>query len=856
MRRINLAFILLLTMLVISSCSKSDDDAGASSSGVNGSVKMMIVASSPNMVCEVIAASQDGSEIETQYSTKWTDNATCEVWAKQSGELVYLGKQDVAFTSSDKKKGTVNIDGTGKLDASKPYEIIGLGCSWRRDGNELFYRTNLYRGDTFGLYFKTVSGQWSVETSSRVAGTAEILYVINKTDKPIKFRHRGFDAEKKWYYTHAEVSIDKGTIVNTEQEGDAVSEEGKVAVFTGKNAFKVYSYYIPNGNKIQNAQLIAEIDGKEVRSENRISSDITLQTDHAYGIFAVWDGKRLTLGDGGDEPVIHITSDASDADFTVVDVGTDETMTIKTTRGNMPKVGDILASGPTEKAPYGFLCRVDAVEEITTRAGDADADGVTAKIKKGLAYLDDVLPDVHLSKTVNIDDLVTDYAEDMEGNRLRMLNDDEYRWKFPEIKIPIYKWTNNDGKEAKETDYGMTKFDFRLNFMMDPKELTFFLDIDNAILGKWGVTYNFTSRVTLDADLAITYNFLNFKDRTLCSHVLKPIVIPASTVPIVITPKAELKFTASVEAALKTSVRLFDWKTRTDATMYYRFSNPNIPFFKLEKKESDNRFFIMDSPDMSIELGGNIDFTVHPVISFGVYGSNLVDNLGGGVRFEDRLQLNAGFKLGYTEKADEIMSGYDGYEVTDEASMEIGNVGEANVYLSYFNPLKRKTDEVSKAFYENDDLNWKGKLNLFYAGFKKVEAQLTKTGYITFTATKTNSLLPFTETDCGFCYAKESVSGHRWIPLSVNYMTVNPKYRNNPKMLESSSVKYDLPFKDLEPNTTYTVRPYVVADIITKEILILRGPAIRFKTDNKGQVNNTSIEDIPGMNLAPRHLKR
>ena len=351
MRRINLAFTLLLTMLVISSCSKGSDDGEFTPSGGNGSLRMTIGAMSPSLACEVIAASQDGSEVETRFSSKWGDNATCEVWAKQSGELVYLGKQNVAITSSDKQKGEVNIDGTGKLDASKPYEVIGLGCSWRRDGNELYYRTDLHRGGNFGLYFKTVSGQWSVETSSRVAGTAEILYVINKTDKPVKFRHRGFDAEQKWYYTHAEVSIDKGIIVNTEQEGDAVSEEGEVPVFTGKNAFKVFSYYVPNGNKIQNAQLIAEIDGKEVRSENRINSDITLQTDHAYGIFAVWDGEKLTLGDGSEPEVIDLT-DPVKSEISVVSLDNDGTMIIMASEENAPKVGDFLCSGPTEMAPY------------------------------------------------------------------------------------------------------------------------------------------------------------------------------------------------------------------------------------------------------------------------------------------------------------------------------------------------------------------------------------------------------------------------------------------------------------------------------------------------------------------------
>ena len=153
-------------------------------------------------------------------------------------------------------------------------------------------------------------------------------------------------------------------------------------------------------------------------------------------------------------------------------------------------------------------------------------------------------------------------------------------------------------------------------------------------------------------------------------------------------------------------------------------------------------------------------------------------------------------------------------------------------------------------------MDWKGKLTLFYSSFKDVEAKLEKTGYITFTGTKKVSLIPFVESDYGIAYTKESIAQERWNFISANYMTVNPKYRNDPKILSTQSLKCELPIKDLEPNTTYIARPYVVSNMVTEYILILRDPLIRFKTDDKGQVSNSSIEDIPGVNLVPRYIKK
>ena len=56
--------------------------------------------------------------------------------------------------------------------------------------------------------------------------------------------------------------------------------------------------------------------------------------------------------------------------------------------------------------------------------------------------------------------------------------------------------------------------------------------------------------------------------------------------------------------------------------------------------------------------------------------------------------------------------------------------------MTYMKLFSDGHGELSKTVTMDDDLDWKGKLTLFYSSFKDVEAKLEKTGYITFTGTK------------------------------------------------------------------------------------------------------------------------
>ena len=847
-------FVVLVLLPLIISCTigkieSEEPDKGGSGEKVSMSFMM------PVLDTDVLVNSEHADGQSTRFTSTWNNDGKVFMFAKQNGKFINLGRYSITATNTENSTFKVEIDASDKLDTRATYQLYGLSGLFNVDNNELFYRVNLARNGGFSLWFDGKSGNSKM---SKVAGTAEILLVINKSDKPIQFVHTGYDAEEKWYYTKAEVSVEDGHIQNAEQGAEVVGTAKEIKVYDGKTLPRVISYYVPNGKKIQDAQLIAEINGKEVRSENRISSDITLLTNHSYGIFAVWDGEKLTLGDGGDKPVIHVTSDAGDADFTVVDVGSDETMTIKTTRGNMPKVGDVLASGPTEKAPYGFLCRVVAVDEVSSRSviGDA-ADEVVLSIKKGEAYIDDVLPDKDFDFPIPLEDLKIDHANDAEGNEVTVLKDDDYLWKVVDIPIPLKLWTNKEKDEDTSTHYAELKGEFKISWLMDPKKLTFFVHLGHENIAKWGVAYDYRSKLAFDANLTLKGNILNLSDKTLIDETLTPITIPTE-VPIVITPKWVVKCTAILGAKLKANVRLFENTADVATELYYTALNPKVPKFTFKPNNEENRFFMLNSTDASVEFDGDVELSFTSSLTFGLYGSNLTpDGLNSGFRIRDKVELKSNVHIGYEYINKNSFTDYSTCEVTDEASMAVGHISEGDVYLTFFNPFRWKTSELALHVWNDDDEHWDGKMPLLYASFRDIEANLHQTDYVTFTATKVIPLVPLNEDDFGFCYRiDDENSSSEWKLISLKDYYNDPWHNNNLLMTTSYPIECNFSTKNLLPNTRYVFRPYVVSYNGLEKVFIPRGKSIKIQTDSKGKVNNTTIEDIPGEKLAPKRHRR
>ena len=142
-------------------------------------------------------------------------------------------------------------------------------------------------------------------------GVYEILHFTNCSDKDITFSLCGYEAESLWYNNvgMAMRTSDNSYVEDSSYEPMAASP---VVTIPAQGTETIVSWYVPNGKKIDNASIIAEIDGNRITSSNAISSDVTLSIGNAYHIYAAWDGSRARFTKGNVTPEGDIPAEAVD----------------------------------------------------------------------------------------------------------------------------------------------------------------------------------------------------------------------------------------------------------------------------------------------------------------------------------------------------------------------------------------------------------------------------------------------------------------------------------------------------------------------------------------------------------------
>lgn len=313
-------------------------------------------------------------DVNYNFSPSYTDGDMIS-WVKQDGKVIG-GKSVKTVYSSDKKIANVYYNEKGVVNTTKSHKVY-VGGNLFNEGGDIRYKTELSRESRFyTVAAGTVSKDGEV-LKGEISGTLERVDIYNLTGKAIKFRHKGFEARDKWYYQSAEVSMDDHHVENAKPLTKEVASE-EISVDAQSDAC-IYSYYIPTGKKIDNATLIAEIDGKEVRTANTLSSDIKIEINKPYLYVVVWDGTSLRFAteediDNPATPDDHSVFDLSDSKTSgveIVDLQLKEGyMTVSSSRDKMPKKGDILVSGITDKAPFGYMLEVTDVQEVSTKSGN------------------------------------------------------------------------------------------------------------------------------------------------------------------------------------------------------------------------------------------------------------------------------------------------------------------------------------------------------------------------------------------------------------------------------------------------------------------------------------------------------
>ena len=122
--------------------------------------------------------------------------------------------------------------------------------------------------------------------------TYEIVHVRNVSGKDISFSLNGYAVQHTWYRSKGSVAEDESFLVDTPATEDPIQKSPAIRIPAGGTDI-IISSYTPNGNTINNARMVAEIDGQDVHSANSKTSDVTLLPGHAYHLYVTWDGTKL-----------------------------------------------------------------------------------------------------------------------------------------------------------------------------------------------------------------------------------------------------------------------------------------------------------------------------------------------------------------------------------------------------------------------------------------------------------------------------------------------------------------------------------------------------------------------------------
>lgn len=450
---------LMPLMLLITSCTNTDEGVGISGRNMTLSVIM------PDDETTRVELAQDGDS--KNYITQWDEADEVQVFITQGNQRYEIGKVGVNNISEDKKRATIVFELPDALDLASSYSIhalsgiegkmVGEGAEWYSFSTAELKR-NVLLFFNAPLYSRTdVGSDLSPTLQFKHIGTYEVLHVTNNTDKMIEFLHRGFDVETPWYYKKAAgyllpeggMTLDAAANVY----GENVSED--ILIIGPGKTETIVSWYIPTQEKMSSAELKATIDGIAMKSSNKKSSDVNIETGHAYHMYATWDGTNLTF-DNGDAGILTVEPNpiefgsveagtTASGTFTVSNTGnadiTFEIQSMHTAIFDIPESDKSFTLKPNDSLPFTITFSPEAEEKdkayseimtITTNASNATNGIVLVSI--------------------------TGKSKSREEERLTQVIPDELRDQFDDY-IPIYDGSNPPSIEGE--------------FLISPYELTF-----------------------------------------------------------------------------------------------------------------------------------------------------------------------------------------------------------------------------------------------------------------------------------------------------------------------------------------------------------------------------------------------
>lgn len=236
------------------------------------------------------------------YSVKWNLDDAITLFFEFNNQF-YVSEGKVISVSGSGKTAQFSAQIPEEINSFGVYRVYGIsgkGSTILRNRPQVYVsmcRTTPGKFQVPVWFSAVVNKKWPESTVCSHLGAYEILHFKNKTPNTISVTYSGFKCDKPWYYEYASYNpIDDEMFVGIGNVPSSDLSSAATAKVSTENTVEFLTWYIPTGDKMKDATLELEIDGKTVSSVNTKSSDVDIQKGNAYHLYATWDGKELTQG--------------------------------------------------------------------------------------------------------------------------------------------------------------------------------------------------------------------------------------------------------------------------------------------------------------------------------------------------------------------------------------------------------------------------------------------------------------------------------------------------------------------------------------------------------------------------------
>lgn len=544
----------------------------------------------------------------------------------------------------------------------------------------------------------------------------------------------------------------------------------------------------------------------------------------------------------------------------------------------LPEVGDILASGSTDEAPYGYLYSVKSVtaepilstratwDEIKDFVGDQWADykdflGEFWESSKedwsvlyhAHVYCSEILLHDALKLVGALDGKWHSLKEEKvlieSDNGTQILPEFEDTTKTLKFSAPITipgKYLSKKSESFTITptiEMAIEKFRYYLSSEMDGEAIK--MGVDSKLKAKLNVHIN-----GKDSLYNISGDFIK-QINGFTPVITFPYTFYIDKIPVVVT--LVLKMTAPYElsGSVDADIDLIDYNCYFNLGAYWdTFNKKATPLENRDKVitqepiDSDG-----DSNNYSLSLNFNGTFGIDYKVSVGLYGANIFDFL--------TLGINTGAKI---EASYKLGTSFTSHPLTQNP-VRVTDIMQFDVY-QYSKTSLGVFPEVDWTTLD-DLLSFKKEIDLFrytsYCAFGipsftrlKVASLANNNETITIKAKELNAIYKIKSlmlADRGFCLEKT-------LDPNVEFFSVNNakiatsgwRFVYDPedeeRKDEDLDISYNLPIplSKLERNVKYSLYPYTKL----KDGTIYYGEGIDFVVSENGQVSVNLIDDVPG----------